>query len=1292
MRRKFLSVVLCVCMMLTMAPFAFATEGGSSGGGGGNSITTLQSQINAITSEGTVTLDKDYTETITINAGKNITLDLNNHNLSSSTGDAIVNKGTLTIKGSGQVSTTANGSAAIANFPDAVANVNGGTYTSSEWYVIKNLGTMTINGAVTVKKPDGSQDTSSLIDNGWYNPSDTVANEPVTAQNDKAKLTIKSGNFKGNSGQKSCSVVKNDDGGILNISGGTFDSTANTGAENATTILNWNVATISGGTFKGSYPLSNGYYDNNNFDIGELTVTGGTFSASRSLFGQNGGAASGGFIKISGGEFTANTLGADFTYTVSISGGTFSAEPTHLADGYVAKKTNNDNFMVVPQSADNAVAQIGDTYYNTLADAVADASTTNPDTIKLLKDTTERLILNGGKEIILDLGGNTLSYTEQTVRVNHGKLTVNGPGAIKEINPNLGAILIKGSTNQGDTNYSVVNVNGDVTLSGWAPLFIDQNSEKAYGVTVNLDGATLNGKRDSSGDLGSGIYVNGSIKDTTNAPAINLKSTTVNSEGQGMYLAGYTTTTVDKDSSVIGSQTGIEIRAGKLNVSGATIIGNGDFSCTPNGNGSTTNGVGIAIAQHTTKLPTEVTISGGTISGKYAVYESNPQNNDATSIGQVKLSITDGNFNGSTAAVYSHDVKSFISGGLFTSDPSDYCVANKTGVASNDSTYPYTVGEKNTESKPATVDSTTVPANTTSTDETVKEVANNISGASVTNNNATEAATKDIANNNTITASTEIEVNGEKKTVTDALSAAMSNGNANKPSESNPVTIVYQTYVDVTVTDAKKDNSNFTELTVDLTPMYRVIATTKSVAENTSTEIKLTGNDANAIQIGEAKDLNVPAQAYEVTLALPSGFANEKDQLSIKHTKSSSVEYYTGTVSEASSSTEDPKPIFVTFTTNGFSPFTIYAASQSAASVNGVIYPSFQEAVNAAQSNDVITLLKSGDVSATMTGSSKTIKVKAGSGVTTPINVTVNGESKILGDGTAEVTFTYTRPSSGGPGSSGGSTSTPTTYAVNVNAATNGAVAADKKTASKGTTVTVTASPSKGYVVDAVKVVDKDGKDVAVTGKDGKYVFTMPASAVTVTGSFKAETPAPVALPFTDVKSGNWFYDAVKYAYAQGLMTGTSATTFAPNGTMNRAMIVTVLYRLEKSPAVTGASKFTDVPAGQWYSDAVAWAAANKIVNGYDETTFGPMNAVTREQMAAILFRYEQYKGLENVTLEENLNRFPDQNKISAYAIPALQWAVGQKIINGNANGTLDPTGTATRAQVAQIFTNLLNK
>lgn len=700
---------------------------------------------------------------------------------------------------------------------------------------------------------------------------------------------------------------------------------------------------------------------------------------------------------------------------------------------------------------------------------------------------------------------------------------------------------------------------------------------------------------------------------------------------------------------------------------------------------------------------TTVTIdTTGKITGKLAyewddVADSSKQQTESKAI----LNIENGNFDitgietlfTSSIPVEKKIAKINISNGYFSVDPSNYCVSGKTGISTGRADYPYTVGTKPENTEPAPVETATVPAKVSdNASQDVIDAANAMDdGADLAQNNVIEAAAKSVADNNLVKATDTVD----GKTITKTLDDLAVN-NSTTVSDNN-VQVIYQTYVDVQVNDVKKITGDaITELEVNLTPMYRIIATTNNVYQTGKYIVDKDQSDThnpeiNAIQIGDAQKLTLPTSNYTITLALPNNFAEDGARLSIKHTKDNgSIEYYTGIVS--TEGTAPDTKTYVTFTTNGFSPFVIYAASQSAASVNGVIYPSFQEAVNAAQSNDVITLLKSGDVSATMTGSSKTIKVKAGSGVTTPINVTVNGESKILGDGTAEVTFTYTRPSSSSPGSSGGSISAPTTYAVNVNAATNGAVAADKKTASKGTTVTVTASPSKGYVVDAVKVVDKDGKDVAVTGKDGKYVFTMPGSAVTVTGTFKAETPAPAALPFTDVKSGNWFYDAVKYAYAQGLMTGTSATTFAPNGTMNRAMIVTVLYRLEKSPAVTGASKFTDVPAGQWYSDAVAWAAANKIVNGYDETTFGPMNAVTREQMAAILFRYEQVKGLENVTLEENLNRFPDQNKISAYAIPALQWAVGQKIINGNADGTLDPTGTATRAQVAQIFTNLLNK
>ena len=674
-------------------------------------------------------------------------------------------------------------------------------------------------------------------------------------------------------------------------------------------------------------------------------------------------------------------------------------------------------------------------------------------------------------------------------------------------------------------------------------------------------------------------------------------------------------------------------------------------------------------------------ISGGTIAGTTAAirltnYDVDYLTPAATSVtNKAFAKITAGNING--ALVVGNSTELSISGGYFTTDPSAYCVENKTGVATGKADYPYTVGDKADNTTPAPVESATVPAQVdeTASADTKTAASSMTEGADLAQNNVIEAAVKNTANNNDIGAQSNIESSSTK--VIDGLKELSDNSSITEAD----VKIVYQTYIDVKVSSAEKSDNSYTELAVELTPMYRVIATKNEVSEYVvDTDLVAGSTDtANAIQVSKPQPLTLPESNYNITLALPTGFAADGAKLSIKHIKASGDEYYTGIVSTEGSG-ENLKT-YVTFTTNGFSPFVIYAASANVASIGDNVYPSLQAAIDAVQDNQTITLLKDTDENVTVSKAVKFTLDTTSSNFTG--SITAGSRYTLTQSGN---TYTVTRQSS----SSSGSTST--TYDVNVNAATNGAVAADKKTASKGTTVTVTASPSKGYVVDAVKVVDKDGKDVAVTGKDGKYVFTMPASAVTVTGAFKAETPAPVALPFTDVKIGNWFYDAVKYAYEQGLMTGTSATTFAPNGTMNRAMIVTVLYRLEKSPAVTGASKFTDVPAGQWYSDAVAWAAANKIVNGYDETTFGPMNAVTREQMAAILFRYEQVKGLENVTLEENLNRFPDQNKISAYAIPALQWAVGQKIINGNADGTLDPTGTATRAQVAQIFTNLLNK
>ena len=209
--------------------------------------------VEASTSElatGTYVLTADVTLTggkLTIPANADVTLDLGTFKLTGS----IVNKGKLTVTGTGSVVATAAGTAAVANFPGGTVTLSGGTYMSASWYVIKNMGEMYINGPVNVQKPENSADTSSLIDNGWYGSTDTVAGEQVPARANAAKLVISNGNFNGKSGAKSCSVVKNDDYGVLEISGGTFDSTANTGTDNATTLLNWNIATISGGTFTG---------------------------------------------------------------------------------------------------------------------------------------------------------------------------------------------------------------------------------------------------------------------------------------------------------------------------------------------------------------------------------------------------------------------------------------------------------------------------------------------------------------------------------------------------------------------------------------------------------------------------------------------------------------------------------------------------------------------------------------------------------------------------------------------------------------------------------------------------------------------------------------------------------------------------------------------------------------------------------------------------------------------------------------------------------------------------------
>lgn len=249
-----------------------------------------------------------------------------------------------------------------------------------------------------------------------------------------------------------------------------------------------------------------------------------------------------------------------------------------------------------------------------------------------------------------------------------------------------------------------------------------------------------------------------------------------------------------------------------------------------------------------------------------------------------------------------------------------------------------------------------------------------------------------------------------------------------------------------------------------------------------------------------------------------------------------------------------------------------------------------------------------------------------------------------------------------------------------------GSVKVTPNRASAGTRVTITVKPDSGYELDELIVTDRKGDELKVTDRgDNKYTFQMTNSKVEIEVSFTKIEEKPTGNPFIDVAEGSWYADAVQYVYDKGLMAGTSSTTFSPDATTTRGMIVTILYRLEGTPAVSGASGFTDVADGQYYADAVAWAAVNNIVGGYGNGLFGPNDTITREQMAAILYRYAQYKGYD-VTASADLSGYSDVAQVSSYALAALQWANAEGLVNGTSDTTLTPGGSATRAQVAVIL------
>ena len=242
------------------------------------------------------------------------------------------------------------------------------------------------------------------------------------------------------------------------------------------------------------------------------------------------------------------------------------------------------------------------------------------------------------------------------------------------------------------------------------------------------------------------------------------------------------------------------------------------------------------------------------------------------------------------------------------------------------------------------------------------------------------------------------------------------------------------------------------------------------------------------------------------------------------------------------------------------------------------------------------------------------------------------------------------------------------------------------KNAQAGAKVTLTSNPKPGYRLQKISVLDGKGASVDLTKiNDGMYEFIMPSGSVTVKAEFEMIPP-----PFEDTSDQAWYYEAVHYVYYHKIMTGTGSGEFSPNATLSRAMVAQILYNLEGQPNMTGESTFVDA-AEHWAADAIAWAKQTGVVAGYEGNVFRPERAVTREELAQMLYNYARYRDYD-LTATGDLTVFPDGDMVQDWAEAAMSWANGNKLINGSeqavGNLILSPNGNTTRAEAASILMN----
>ena len=1096
MKRKFLSILLTLAMALTLLPVSAMAEETPVEAPAETKVAKVGDVEYATLQEAISAATAGQTVKLVANTAEDIKIPANKDITLDLGNSKLTNKSGDTITVALGATLTITGNSEDETKVGTVDNVTNGKAD------IVNNGTVILNGGWYLRSEETGVNSETSGGNSYYNILNhgkmTINNDTMVMQEGKYSSLIVNGYYDYNGVDGKGERNQYIDGTNQAAPKLTINNGAFLGGVNTIKNDDGGELIINGGGFGNEEGCA---VMNNN----TATINGGRFIAEGNyvLYSRYiNDTVNTGKLTVTDGQFEGN-LAQINNAPIAISGGTFTTDPTaYLAEGYMSPKVG-DSYKVGLKT--DAVAQIGNNKYTTLQDAFQAA--TAGDTVKLLTDV----------------------HTNGTDS-NDARLTIRKP-----ITLDLNEHTIYSPDNMGDNkiNIAALHVIADTTLKATTG-GIDTGKNGGYAIDVYKDAKlTIDG---------------------------------------GKYYGGGTAVQVEK---------------------GELTIKNGYFDAeafgSPYGYDFIINCIDGAYKDGTAR----VAIQGG----YFAHFD--PANNKAEGAGT-----------------------NFVADGYVsvTSDKSgyDYMVTKKTDTGS-------------IKVKPDVADPEV------KVDKIPQEAQATVKAAA-----------------ETVSAPTLGAVAGDKVA---AINKTEAEDLAEKAEGLQNPTLYVQTALKVEPTAYSAENKT---LTLDITPQYRIVASTADKAD----DIRLSGDSTNAQVVQDYQKLTITAPTV-VTMKLPTGFvADGVDKLSIKHIKGNgTVEYYTGIVTETSGTKT------LTFTTNGFSPFVI---SSAVASIDGVMYPTLAEAVANVDSGKTIKLEADNAETATV---SRTVKftldknshvftgsIKAGSYTT----VTATDTEPV------EYTFTYSRPSSG-------SSSYDPTYSVSTPSKTeNGSVTVSPKNASKGDTVTITVKPDSGYVLETLTVTDKNGNELTLKDKgSGKYTFTMPAGKVEVKATFMEDNS--MLNFFYDVPNGAYFYEAVKWAVENGITTGVGNDLFAPEQPCTRAQIVTFLWRAAGSPEPKStAAGMTDVVPGSYYAKAVAWAVENGITTGTAEGTFSPDATCTRAQAVTFLARAQNAKATGKTAFSDV--------PADSYFADAVAWAQANGVTTGTSETTFSPDSDCTRAQIVTFL------